>query len=270
MIHTRFRFWSFLTAALSLVATLCAAPSARAADGSSQTRTQPGFSASPVGIGALVGESGGTSEYAVVIEGNNHFKQRRGIYDVRQYGHGQSRVEIGNGLGLSFAATSGVTLYGLDRKGGFSPHFGIEPASGRIVMNTRADREDYYEWLPMASVGPQFGWKACRMLPLARAGMAAGNLGRDNLKPAFNAAYGVGAYLNCSKLDIAAEVTRVNRSVSDIDLGLIDVSYSFKPEGLKLGLRAEGNFYGGGTPASALASEKRVLLMVRSSFLGLN
>lgn len=225
-----------------------------AAIGSSSTDANTHTFESPIGLGALVGSSNGQNDYAAVIEGQNHFKQRRGQYGLRQYGQGEARFEIGNGLGLTLSATSGLTLIGLNQNRPFvSPFFGVEPVSGRITWNTNTNHNNYYEWLPMAAAGVQFEMGSCRLLPIARAGGAAGNIVSPGLIPKFGTAIGAGTYLNCLRFDLGAEATQIFTQGQDVPLRIVDVAYSFSPDGLKMGVRGESE-----------PSEDRVLLLIRS------
>jgi hypothetical protein len=211
----------------------------------------------PVGLGILTGEGSGYSQWAAVIEGQNHFKQHMGEYGITQYGHGYARAEIGNYLGVVLGAHSGVMLYGLGnkRKWGVSPFFGIEPFSGAISWTSTPERNRFYNWQPMASGGLQFGLGGCRLLSIVRGGVAAGNLLKDGMLPAFGMAYGTGAYLNCSSVDLAFDLNQVRASGRFTNLGLADLSYGFSPGGVKLGVRGESD---------TAHSERRLLLVFQT------
>jgi hypothetical protein len=216
---------------------------------------------SPVGLGGLVGQAPGSHEYAFVVEGQNHFTQREGMYGLNQYGQGESRLELGNGVGISLQATSGVSLYGLKETDhhGVAPHLGIEPFSGMIHWNSGGRRTNVYEWLPMASVGPQFAFGSCRLLPLIRGGGAAGNITQSGYTPSIGVAYGAGTYLNCETIDVAAEATQIQSQNRTSGVRVADLSYRFLQTGLKLGLRGESELANEiGRP------EQRVLVILRS------
>jgi hypothetical protein len=249
--------------ALALLLALSAGAHARADEASTSRYQAPAFN-TPVGVGSLLGRADDQNQYALVIEGQNHFKQRRGPYGIRQYGHGESRLELGNGVGLSLSATSGVSLYGLKPGETWSPHVGIEALSGRITVNTNGSFERYYEWLPMMSAGLQFAvTRSCRLLPLARAGGGAGNLGKNGWAPSLRAAYGTGAYLNCADLDVAAEITRLPGSGNDVNLTTVDVAYPLSRHGLKIGLRGESTLERDGGSVNPDRTEQRVLVLLR-------
>jgi hypothetical protein len=249
------------------------APSARGDGGinssqsSSSARLATPVSYNPVGLGLLFGTAENSNEYRLVVEGQNHFNQRVGIYNVRQYGHGQARIELGNGAALNLAATSGITLFGLSRHSTFSPHIGIEPMSGRIALDSNRALESSYEWLPAVSAGPQFAFSSCRFLPLVRGGAGVGNLGKDGRAPSIRPTYGVGTYFNCAGMDVAAEITRLKGQANDVDLALADVAYEINSDGLKLGLRGESVQT---RDLTATHSEQRVLLLLRGQLAGFN
>lgn len=244
-------------ALLVQVRALAATDSAAPAGGGEGGRQ--GFD-SPVGIGALYGTSGGAPDYEFVVEGQSHFNQRLGEYGLRRYGEAESRLELGNSVGASLTALSGITLLGLSEEHPFvAPHLGIEPANGRIEVYSTSRRASYYEWMPMVSAGVQAAWRSCRFLPLLRAGGAAGDELRSGLAPALGTAYGAGAYVNCAGFDLAASATRLTGAGQTGDLGTVDLDYSFSPGGVKIGVRGETEH--------ADANESRVLLLFRSRIM---
>lgn len=193
----------------------------------------------PVGVGSLVSRVGQDVDYALVLEGSNHFKQRTTQFGIRQYGFAQSRLELGTSSGLNLAATSGITVFGIQGEQKVSPHLGIEPFSGRVALNTDAANERFYEWFPAASAGLQFQAGGCRVLPLVKGGGAVGNLGKSGLGPAFRSSHGAGAHFNCDRWDLAFETSRIRGGGLRADLSAIDFSLNQYRSGLKLGMRAE-------------------------------
>lgn len=228
----------------------------------SSARTRP-WSDDPIGVGLMSGNSFGAGDHALVIEGQNHFNQRRGEFDLSRYGEGQTRLEIGTGVGMTAASTGGVGLIGLQGFDRVAPFVGIEPFNGRVSLNTNDSRTDFYGWYPMASAGPQFAFGTCRVLSVARAGGAIGNLGKPGLMAALTPAYGASGFVNCWRFDAMAEWTRVIGHDLDHDLAAVDTAYQVTPRGWKLGLRAESI-----KPRSveAQGQELRAMVLVRGAF----
>jgi hypothetical protein len=216
----------------------------------------------PIGLGLVAARIESQEQYALALEGQNHFKQRRGRYGFRQYGHAETRAELGRqGIGLRLSATPGITWIGLPPAGGsLAAHVGFEPLGGRIALHSHDAAADYYEWLPTMSIGPQIGLpRGCRLLPHARAGGGVGNLGQAGWSPTLHAAYGAGAYLNCPRLDVAAELTRLEGGTrGGINLAVVDAAYEVRASGsIKIGVRAESEL-----------AERRALLLLRGEFKG--
>jgi hypothetical protein len=241
------------------------------------------FRTAPIGLGVLAGTTAGALDRAFLVEGHNHLKQRAGFYGMRQYGQGQGRLELGTGIGMTLASTTGVTLLGLDggTESGLMPHFGVEPFSGQMSFNTNDSREDYYQWMPMAAAGAQLGAGPCRLMANARGGAGAGNLGKEGFAPALRPAFGASTYLNCSQLDVALEVTRMrDRGGGFIDLALVDVAYALdRRDDWKLGIRGESTMVrGAGSAFGATSleaapgdrSEQRAMLVLRGRAFSLN
>src|SRR5690242_2066256 len=86
-----------------------------------------------IGLGALAGGGSRADSYSFFVEGHNHFKQTRTVWGIRQYGFSQSRLELGNGIGVTVDALSGITLYGLRGGAHLAPHVGIEPFNSQIT-----------------------------------------------------------------------------------------------------------------------------------------
>lgn len=224
-------------------------------------KLQAPSTANTVGIGALGYSPGGNDPiYSFIVEGHNHFEQRETYFQIRQYGFGQSRLEIGGGFGIRLAATSGVTLYGVDDTGGWiAPHLGVEPFSGQINWNTSDRQESFYQWFPMASAGFQIETSACRILPLVKAGGAAGNYEKSGLLPRFSTSYGSSFHLNCAGLDLGAEIIRLNQS-KPVDFGALDFAIHPTRTNFKMGIRAEGFL----NRADSGLSETRLMLILRT------
>ena len=243
--------------------------------------TRQAFRTSPIGLGLLAGDAAGGLDRAILVEGHNHLKQKRGFQGVRQYGQGQGRMEIGTGFGLTLASTTGVTLLGLDdRDSGLMPHFGIEPFSAQMSLNTNDTREDYYNWMPMAALGPQLGTGSCRLLPSARAGAGIGNIGKSGFAPRIRSALGASAYLNCATFDVALELTRMLDHRGNVDVALVDVADALdRRDDWKIGVRGESLMLRAPGASSGVASlergsgdraEQRAMLIVRSRAFSLN
>ncbi len=221
----------------------------------------------PVGVGGLLGELTGDGplarDFAAIIDGNNHFRQRMTVFGVRQYGFGHSRLEIGTGIGVHLEATSGITLVGLEGDAKIFPHIGMEPMSGRINWSTRDQRIDYYEWLPMMSVGIQGQVKGCRILPLVRAGGGVGTLnrGESSLVRSPQRAYGLGAHFNCSRFDFALESTHLGSGVDRTQFATMDLALQLRPD-WQFGVRAERLNV---ESLSGESAEKRVIFTIRGN-----
>jgi hypothetical protein len=226
----------------------------------------------PIGIGSLVGSASGKNEYAAVLEGQNHFNQRPSLYQMSQYGHGQSRLEVGNKIGITLSSQSGVTLIGLNKnRKYFSPHLGIEAASGRITFDSNGTMASYYEWIPMVSGGFQIQSGPCRILPLVKGGGALGNIVQNGIAPALGYSYGASSYLNCQNIDFSADYIRVESAGRGINLGIVDLSYNFAPVGFRIGLRGESEISSLSSPGSMESgsreksrNETRFLLVFRT------
>jgi hypothetical protein len=244
--HFAFAF-AVLTLFLTLLSKLCLA--------SSQ---------SPVGIGSLVSTEGGASDYEMVLESNHHFQQRPGFMDLRQYGFGQSRVELGSSIGFTASAVSGITVIGLRGHESFSPHLGIEPFNGKLSINSSDHRQGYYEWLPMVAFGPQFGAGHCRFLPLIRGGGAVGNLGRQDNLPRAHASYGAGSHLNCPMVNFATELTRISER-ENVDIGATDLNIRITPKTWELGMRGELLVDRASNPEIGPRIERRLMLVLRGN-----
>jgi len=231
---------------------------------------------SPIGFGSLVAHENGESRYELVLEGHNHFKQKTGPFGFRQYGVAESRLELGSDFGITLDAISGVTILGITKDEKFHPFVGIEPFSGKIDLNSSDSRTDYYEWLPMGSVGIQFAIRTCRILPLVRAGGGIGNLKKSGLSPALRAAYGPGFHFNCSGFNFAAELTRVETRPNPVEFASLDLAIRLSKNGWEAGLRGESiasrlpgqNPYRNPFQGNE-ASEKRILLVFRGNLFDL-
>jgi hypothetical protein len=218
-----------------------------------------------VGVGALAGvstEAGSLGsldgDYALVLDGHNHFKQRTTLWQIKQYGFSQARLELGRGVGIALDAVSGIALLGLqDGQKGITPFLGIEPFSGRIFTHTRETRRDHYAWLPAVTTGLQYGFASCRVLPLAKAGASAGTLTRPGIWPGFGSTLGVAAHLNCRGFDLAGQRTRVFEGPWATELSTIDFSWAMKKSPIHFGTRYETISTPGYGP-----DEKRVLFML--------
>jgi hypothetical protein len=220
-----------------------------------------------VGVGVLAGTSTKTGtlgsrdgDYALVLDGHNHFNQRLTIWQIRQYGFSQARLELGRGVGIALDAVSGISLLSLkDSQKGMSPFLGIEPFSGRFVMHTRETRRDHYSWFPSAAAGVQYGFASCRILPLAKAGAALGTLTRPSIWPGFGTTLGVATHINCAGLDLAGQKLRVFEGPWNTDMFTIDFSWAVQKTPIHFGARYETL----STPGY-IAPEKRVLLVFHS------
>lgn len=219
----------------------------------------------PVGLGVLTQSNAGVFGVDGVVEGINHFRQTYTNLGVRQYGYGQSRLEMGSDIGVELTAISGVTLVGLHGWEKFSPHIGIEPMSGRIIWSTNSDRQSYYEWMPALSLGLQSAWGSCRALPLVRAGGGLGNFAQGNFKPRGSYTYGAGFYLNCAKVDLAAENTWLANSGRAASIGAFDASMAVLPSKLRLGVRGE-TLLGQNPHVPGTFDERRLMLLIRGDF----
>jgi hypothetical protein len=255
-------------AAASTVPVASASPNPRSVENFSSYRPSAQFS-DPIGVGSLYQKSGDSKDYALVVEDDQHFRQRGKSLGVTRYGFAESRLELGSSTGVNLAAVSGITLFGLGDGQWFSPHMGIEPFSSRLTWNTSHDRESFYEWLPMVSIGPQFAASTCRILPLVKGGASVGNLGYSGLLPRFNWAYGTGAHLNCSRFNLGAELIRSDVNPSPIDSGTLDVSYQPSFTDLRFGFRGEALIHRSdrsslfSDASSSLRQERRVLFVIR-------
>jgi hypothetical protein len=197
----------------------------------------------PVGVGILFGTSEGQASDGAVVEGQNHFLQLPDAYHLRRYGEGESRLTIGNGVGVSLSNISGITLFGLSaERPRISPQFGIEPFSGIITLNSNSHSSSYYEWLPMGSVGVQFTVGSCRVLPLVRGGGAVGGVSEPSWVwvPKLGYAYGSGMNMNCSNFDLSGDAIRIQANSQVVDLDVVDAAYDFLPrKNMKFGVRGE-------------------------------
>lgn len=231
----------------------------------------PTYQMSPVGVGTLVGNSEGQLNLAAVFEGHNHFNQKKTVWDIRQYGYAESRLEIGTGVGAQVSATSGVTVFGIEGNQKVMPHLGVEPFNFRLNLNSSDHRQGYYEWLPMLSLGIQGATESCRLLPLFRAGGGIGNLTRPGIRPVSHFASGVGAHLNCKKFNFALEYTRVHSDPGPRDFATLDLAMRLPGSSSELGLRAEGLFTRAQASAFSLnnaegdMSEEQLVLLYRMS-----
>jgi hypothetical protein len=167
-----------------------------------------------VGIGGLVGSDEGHGQGEGVLEIGG-MAQQKGTY-----GHGQFRIEAGNGFGIAAVGKGGYQLVGLDPGETASLHVGVEPFSLNFSANTNKTREDYIEWLPMGSAGLQLAADSYRILGLVRGGGAVGTLGNGG----GGGAYGFGAYLDGPRFDFAADLTRIVRNGKNVDLGSVDAA----------------------------------------------
>ena len=124
----------------------------------------------------------------------------------------------------------------------------------------------------MASVGAQFGFNGCRLLPLFRSGGAIGSIASPNvISPRLGFAYGAGAYLNCSALDLSVQSTRVNSQSKAYDLAVFDIAYPLGRGSWKLGLRGESELTRAENSEDAFYSlggsndrtEQRIMILLR-------
>jgi hypothetical protein len=216
-----------------------------------------------IGLGALAGSGTRADSYSFFIEGHNHFKQTKTIWGIRQYGFSQSRLELGNGIGVTLDALSGITLLGLEKDESVAPHLGIEPFDGQITWNSRSSRASYYQWLPMASAGLQAVAGSCRILPELRLGGALGNIGRHKLAPWPHASAGVAAHVNCAQTDFAAYFTRIDPGHTSSDLAAVDIALPLR-RGWSFGVRGElVSFHPEQSPGETIR-ENRMMLVLRS------
>lgn len=215
----------------------------------------------PVGVGTELGDVAGHTDYGVAIEAQNHFKQHTDSTGLNRYGQAESRLNLGNGIGVSLYAMSGVTLYGISpERPRFSPHLGLEPFNGGITWNSNGHQNNFYEWIPAVSAGVQWTSGRCKYLPLIRGGGALGTVGKPGWtwSPSAGTSYGAGAYVNCLNLDVGMDATHIDSQDRRANLGVIDAAYIFSPNGLKIGVRGEREVI------QQDQSETRILLVLRS------
>jgi hypothetical protein len=219
----------------------------------------------PIGLGPVLRTLDGARQDRFAFEAFRHFKQARAEFGYTRYGQAQSRLEVGDGFAAQFQATAGFTVVGLAGMETVSPHFGVEPISGRISFDRDPSRERSYEWMPMASAGVQFRNRWCKLMPHIRGGAGLGNLPRSGgISPILNGAFGVGTYLNCTRFDVAVEATRLGGMHDGVDLGLIDASYELVPHWIQLGIRAEKLTVRQASMDTPERNENRLMLMLRS------
>lgn len=209
-----------------------------------------------VGVGLAIDQEPG---YSLVIEGHNHFSQKMSIWGVRQYGYGQSRLELGSNAGINLDAISGITVMGLEGDQGISPHLGIEPFNGHVSWNSNDARQSYYQWFPMLSGGIQVAAGSCRFLPLMRGGFTVGNLGKDGLGPRILQASGIGVHLNCAGVDLGANLLSGGAGPSRFRVRTIDFAVNLRASA-NLGVRSET------LTLSSGVAENRYVLVIRSNW----
>lgn len=227
---------------------------------------------SPIGVGMMAGADESERTFAAVLEGEKRFSQR--VSGAPQYGFAQARLELGNHVGAGVSALSGITLFGDRNSAMIAPHVGIEPFSFEGAWNTSAERQSFYDWLPMASFGLRSQIASCHGLAMGRAGGAVGNLGKTGFWPDARVAYGGAVLLGCDKFDLDFELTQVRRS-EPIDLMAIDFSIPFgSANSWVLSVRAETLGYGpasgnlaSATLASAEGGERRMMVVFRGTAL---
>lgn len=234
----------------------------------------------PVGFGSLIGEDSGSNSYALVIDGHNHFQQRSTVWGIRQYGFSESRLELGNHVGVNLDAISGITLIGTKEVSSpdtgqstssdqVAPQIGIEPFSARVTWSTLSNHLNYYEWFPMVSAGAQAVLGKYRVLAVGRAGAAAGNLYKGHFGPEFDPAYGAGLHLNSARVDFATSLTRVLRESGYINLATVDLVFQVKHSVLDVGLRGELTKVAQSPPGTITPDERQILLLFRGDLFAL-
>jgi len=170
----------------------------------------PGREPDPIGFGVVYNSS---NQLSLSVGDYNLFDQARPSYQLRRYGGGGARLQFGNTLAPKFdpnfgfhaQGNSGTTLIGLeptDRNMAY-PQVGLEFLNGRASFNTNRNIQDYYEAFVGPSLGAQVDINGCRLLPLVKAGGAAGTLGKNGVVPDFNVAYGYGFHMSCYKVDVS-------------------------------------------------------------------
>lgn len=224
-----------------------------------------------VGQGLMFGDmtQGGINKtsYAFIIEGNNHFNQKKSIWGIRQYGYAQSRLELGSPFGLTMDSVSGIILYGLNENmEGLWPFLGIEPFSGHITWNSDSLNHHFYEWMPMMSAGFQFSLGSCFILTIAKGGIGVGNLNQPNLFPQSHLGYGMGNHFNCENFNFGFTLNRMKFPGSlDYLFSTIDLAIDDSKLPYYFGIR--GEFLGAIDPPRlmSVSLEKRIMLIIRSS-----
>ena len=169
-----------------------------------------------------------------VVNGVSTVKDRhdRKCVGAGHYGHMNLRLEAGTGVGMAGDLTLGKEVFKLDRAWGAHLHAGLEPINLRFNFNNNNEREDYFEWLPMASGGLQLAADACRVLIAARGGAALGTLGDNGA----HLAVGGSTTLDCPGFELVGDVVRVDPLGSPTDLGTVDLAVGTS---FKVGLRGE-------------------------------
>jgi len=148
------------------------------------------------------------------------------------------------------------------------------------VGDTKAKpgRDHFIEYIPGLSIGLEHYGETCRVIVLGRAGAALG-ASLDKYKTGVRFAAGVGSYVNCKSIDIAAELTRIFDKDGPIDIATVDALVKVKSKGdgvgIGLGVRAEaivsndatkGPVLFGSLPGSDARVESRAQATVRIVF----
>jgi len=190
------------------------------------------------GVGAFYGKSNNATEGGLVLKAAVHGKSPGDslVENPNGYGYSEMRLEIGTGFGIAGNWMSGTKLSGLKRgETGVAPLLGLEIFNVRLSANTDDDREDFIEWMPMMAAGLNAATNGCALSLVARGGAALGTLGDGGVR----SAAGVGTYLNCKKVDLSADFTRIWTKGQPVDLARAELVFPALGDNMYVGISAE-------------------------------
>ncbi len=142
----------------------------------------------PVALGMVWGDT-----KAVAVGGFNTFDQETPYYDMKRYGTGGGRMQVGNTFGLALSSNTGVFINDEDTDWIVYPRVGFD-VGGRYILNTNSTIETYYQWLPLLNVGPHINIGKCKLFISIKGGGTVGNFGHYGILPSVNWAWGAGGY----------------------------------------------------------------------------
>lgn len=167
----------------------------------------------PVKFGFSIGESKGLVSSAYHLFNEN---KDTDFFDLNlpRYGSSFNRLQVGNGIGISINSVVGFT------KSVEFMTIGIEPTSGRFVINSNPEIQSYYEWTPMLTLGPKFTLCGIDLSFHGRYGFAVGDMGLVGFGLEADTAYGFAAYAHTRLIQIAAESTYIGAGtlIKNIDV----------------------------------------------------